>query len=358
MRAYSSKYRFVWAFAAIVLAACGGDTGDASVPEPPLATPVFEHDGLDGAVVQHLYSHGDRLFAATQDGLYGKFLGQNVWVSLGLSGLQIQGFAIVDDQHWIAATFPTAQLFVDPKLYETVNGGGNWLQVENDFGPGETQSEAMMALLYDQETKRLFATGLNTLASSADYGRTWLLLDGQWGSTSVLQALDLNSMTQQIWLGGQNAIEGPILRQYDLNTFETVAFAGLFPSPSAIKSATFDPLDPGRVLVAGEGGVLQSADNGNSWTNLLGNVDHRFYFRALLDPQNSNIIYTAGWTKTDMPQPLILEVSRNRGTSWERHQMAAPDLFGGVWSMLATTENNRTVLYLGLNRGGIVRVRL
>jgi photosystem II stability/assembly factor-like uncharacterized protein len=343
-----------------VLAACGADTGDSArpVPEPPLAAPVFEHDGLDGAVIRHLYRHGDRLFAATQDGVYGKYLDQNAWVDLGLSGLHIQALAVVDDQHWIASTFPTDQQFVDPKLYETVNGGGNWLEVENDFGSGATQSEAIMALLYDQETQRLFATGFNALASSADYGRTWLLLDGQWDSTSILQALDLNSMTQQIWLGGQNGIEESILRQYDLNTFETAVFTRLFPSPSSVKSTTFDASDPDRVLVAGEGGVLQSSDNGHSWVNLLGDVDHRFYFRALLDPQNSNIIYTAGWTKTDKPQPLILEVSRNRGTSWERHQMAAPDFFGGVWSMLATTEKNRTVLYLGLDRGGIVRVRL
>ena len=58
-----------------------------------------------------------------------------------------------------------------------------------------------------------------------------------------------------------------------------------------------------------------------------------------------------------MPQPLILEILRNRGLSWEQHQFAFPDIFGGVWSLNATTENNRIALYLGLYRGGIVKLR-
>ncbi|MBT8132253.1 MAG: hypothetical protein KJO35_08285 [Gammaproteobacteria bacterium] len=80
---------------------------------------------------------------------------------------------------------------------------------------------------------------------------------------------------------------------------------------------------------------------------------------VVLDPQNANIIYTAGWDKEfDIPQPLILEISRNRGTTWEQHQLDDPNLFGGVSSILATQENNRSVLYLGLHRGGIFRVPL
>ncbi len=350
---------FALAISLVLISACGGGSEESPFPLPPPVSPAFEPDGLDGSVVRHIYRHDGRLFAATHDGLYGKSVGADMWIGLGLEGLQIQGLAIIDDQHWLAATFPSNQPFVDPRLYETVNGGANWLQVANDFGPGATQSEAMLALLYDHAGQQLFATGFNALAMSDDFGRSWLLLDGEWDQASTLEALDLNPLARQVWIGGQNSIEEMALRRYDLASSETAMFTRLLPSPSSIKGTTFDPTDPDRILVAGEGGVLQSFDNGASWNNLLGDVDHRFYFRALLDPQDTNVIYTAGWDKEfDIPQPLILEISRNRGVSWEQHQLDDPNLFGGVWSMLGTRENGRTVLYLGLYRGGIIRVRL
>ncbi len=203
------------------------------------------------------------------------------------------------------------------------------------------------------------AGSAGALAGSADFGRTWELLDGSWDTLSTLSALSLNPLTRQVWVGGQNGIEEMVLRRYDLATGASSAFTRLLPSPAVIKGITFDPGDPNRVLASGEGGVLQSLNNGQTWANLLGDVDHRFYFQAALDPQNPNVIYTAGWDKLfDEPQPLILEISRNRGSTWEAHQLNDPALFGGAWCLLAVTENDRTVLYVGLYRGGIVKVLL
>lgn len=81
-----------------------------------------------------------------------------------------------------------------------------------------------------------------------------------------------------------------------------------------------NPLNPDRVIASGEGGILLTLDNGESWTAPLGDVDFRFYFKAVLDPQNSNAIYTASWVKDfDNPQPFVLEVSRDGGRSWSMH---------------------------------------
>lgn len=351
----------VMAFALTIIGGCGGGGGGETAPREPVpGTPVFLREGLDDRIVTHIYQHAERLFATTDDGLYGKPIGRDDWMPLGLEGRFVQDLAIIDDEHWLAAVFAGgANRFLDPRLFETVNGGSNWMEVANDFGGGASQTEGMFALLYDVPSGRLYATGTAALASSDDLGRTWRLLSGGWDTVSgPHEALALNPATQEIWYGGQNAIEELVLHRYDLATMRTETYSRLMPSPSVVKGITFDERNGDRLLVSGEGGILQSLDNGDTWTNLLPDVDSRFYFQTAMDPQDSRIIYTAGWTKLfDEPQPLILEISRDSGASWEQHQLDDPALFGGAWSIRAVTENGRTVIYVGLYRGGIVKVR-
>lgn len=125
----------------------------------------------------------------------------------------------------------------------------------------------------------------------------------------------------QIWYGGRNAIEQMELRRVDLASGVITEFPGfLLPPPATIEGITMDPLNPDRVIASGEGGILLTLDNGESWTAPLGDVDFRFYCKAALDPQNSNAIYTASWVKDlDNPQPFVLEVSRDGGRSWSMH---------------------------------------
>ena len=268
--------------------------------------------------------------------------------------------AFIDDQRWLAATFASgANPFLEPQLFETVNGGSNWQEVSNNFGGQMQQSEGMFALAYDSDSQQLFATGSASLARSTDFGRNWELLDGIWDALSQpLEALQFNAARNQVWFGGQNAIEQMTLSRYDLNTGQTASYPGLLPSPATIKGITLDPNNADRILASGEGGVLLTVNNGGAWIVILPNEESRFYFETALDPQNSRVIYTAGWDKIfDEPQPLIFEVSRDGGASWEMHEFDDPQLFGGVWSVLATTENGSSVVYLGLYRGGIMKVR-
>lgn len=346
---------------ALLLAACGGGGSNGGLPGPEPEVPVFEHEGLTGRIVNRLYSRSDRVYAATDNGLFSKPVGLSTWSPTGLSGLRIADIAFVDDTHWLATVFATgANPFLDPRLFETLDGGIVWSEVANNFGGGANQSEGIYALLYDAVDQRLYGTGTSALASSDDFGRSWQLRDGFWDVVSgTLDALALNLATRQIWLGGQNAIEEMELRRYDLTTMDVVRYDRLLPSPATIKGISFDPANGARALASGEGGVLQTTDNGGSWMNLLPGVGSRFYFGTAFDPASSATIYTAGWDKIfDDPQPLILEISRNGGSSWQQHAFDDPQLFGGVWSILATTENNQTVVYLGLYRGGIMKVRI
>ena len=150
-----------------------------------------------------------------------------------------------------------------------------------------------------------------------------------------------------------------MLRRYDPSSGESVLMSRLLPSPSTIKGITFDASNSDRILASGEGGILESLDNGANWENLLGDVDFRFYFRVVLDPEDGRTLYTAGWDKIfEEPQPLIVEVSRNDGATWEKHNLDNPELFGGVWSLMAVSEDARTVIYAGLYKGGVMKILL
>lgn len=345
-----------------LLAGCGGGGGDGD-PPPPAGGPEFRHEGLSGLTVLRIYQSGDRLIAASDDGVFGKPIGDGAWQRMGLQGYQVQDLAILTDQHMLAtAVFePDPIVFQDPRLYETVNGGANWLPVDNDFGGGFSENIGIWALHYDAADGRLYATGQDALAVSEDIGRSWQLLSGWWdGFSPGNDALALGLGTGDVWYGGQNALEQMVLRRYDPGNDETTNFDGfLLPPPATIKGITIDPTRPGRILASGEGGILQTFNNGQSWERPLGDVNFRFYFQTALDPADSRIIYTAGWTKEfERPQPLIIEVSADLGTSWSSYALDDPDLFGGAWSLRAVTEGGRTVLYAGLFRGGIMKVVL
>ncbi len=278
-----------------LVSACGG--GSTPVIEPPPPPPpqaTFIHEGLEKLTVRRIRQHGDRLFAGTDAGLFSKPIGQDSWQTLGLDDSNIRDIGIIDNEHWLVAVSDTGTVpNVNPRLLETVNGGSNWLEVDNDFGG--PAPEGMHALHYDSDNQRLYATGADALAVSDDVGRSWRLIDGIWDDLSPpLEALGLNDPRDQVWVGGQNAIGEMVLRRFDLETGESTSFVRILPSPATIKGVTFDPGDPDRILASGEGGILQSLDNGDSWTNLLGDVDSRFYFQAVLDPEDSQVIYTAG----------------------------------------------------------------
>lgn len=316
----------------------------------------FDHDGLDGHVITRLYQHGDRTYAATDQGLYFKTLGGQ-WQSTGLSQGEVLDLAIIDADHHIASVRDTTAGIFNDALLETTDGGQNWHSVEHNFG-GET-AETLYGLYYDSYNNALYATGVQVLAVSYDDGRSWELLSGAWGSFSQPNHIvKHNPATNEIWYGGQNAIEQMVLRRYSLDTQEEQSFPDLLPAPSVIYGIQFDPENERGVYVSGEGGVLKTEDNGEEWTTLIGDVDYRFYFDIALDPVDPRTLYTGGWDKMDVtvPQPLILEVSTDDGDTWTEHRHPDDTLLGGVRSILATTEDEETVVYLGLYGGGVMRV--
>ncbi len=182
---------------------------------------------------------------------------------------------------------------------------------------------------------------------------------GQWDSFGQpKRALAINPRTTDVWFGGQNSFEELTLYVLKAGANIPEQFNNLMPAPSVAKAIRFAPDNPRRVLVAGEGGIVQTLNGGTSWQRLFAD-DHNFYFDVLQDPTRSNRWVTARWLKNwDQPQRLHLRISEDDGATWQSVEFNEPNLFGGTWAMAAAVEEGTSVFYLGLYRGGIVRVQV
>ncbi|WP_214000861.1 hypothetical protein [Arsukibacterium sp.] len=348
----------------LLVSACGGSSSSAGQePPPPPVSPTppvsLSYQGLDGLIINKLYQHSGVLVAASDDGVY-RQASNGSWAAAGLAGYEVMAMSLLTEQHWLASSVQSgADDMPDYVLFETFNGGNDWHEVDYQFGQAGDK-EAIYALLFDAAEQLVYATGIDVLASSTDMGQTWKTLYGDFGGfgqpkTALTQSAD----GQTIWYGGQGAIENGVFYQYDVASSEAVLHSDLFPNPSSIKAIRYAPDDPQTVYVSAEGGIIRSTDHGQSWQALLDNVNFRFYFDLIIDPDNPERIYTAGWAKNfTEPQPLIVEWTDDGGENWQQYEYPEQAFFGGVRSMILVEENQQQVIYFGLFKGGIMRMPL
>jgi len=319
---------------------------------------TFDYSGLENRIINELSTSAAGIMAATDQGLYMKTESLNSlepdnWESVGLAAKNIRTFVEIDEDLWLVVE-NTQSSFL---LYQSENQGETWMEVENNFG-GEYEQH-INDLEYVAETQMLYAVGYGVLAESADMGHTWTPIIGDWDwLASGLDFVEKNPEANELWIGGQNAIEGFILYKYNLDSKEETLYMNLVEMPSTAKSILFDKNDPDHVIVGAEGGIISTEDGGDNWELLKD--DHqssKFYFGLARDEFKPEILYTAGWLKDfDHPQKLILLNSPDNGSTWQEIIHPDDELFGGVYDMLSTVEDGKQVLYLGLYKGGVFRV--
>lgn len=335
------------------LPGCGGGSPD----EPADPVPKFTADGLEGRIVRKLHPGPAGLVAATDDSAWRR--GAAGWVSLGLPGLYVQDIAALTPLHFLASVRAPAGA-APGRLVESSDGGASWQDVAHDFG-GPGTPEFIQALYDDAPAGRLLALGADALAVSHDHGRHWELLAGQWHAfAGGKDALAVEPASGDVWFGGQDAIETLDLKRRRAAGGAIDHYSGLLPSPSTVKGIRFAMGEPNRVLVAGEGGIAQTRDDGATWQTLLLHPDYRFHFDVLQDPARPRRLVSASWKKDyEQPQPLVVVVSEDDGATWRTIEHPDRQLFGGAWSLASQPDaQGRSAFYFGLYKGGVMRMTL
>jgi photosystem II stability/assembly factor-like uncharacterized protein len=335
---------------ACVLGLCACQENEPVTPECLQVS--FRSLGLEYAIVNELELRENKLYAATDDGLYVKDLTATAdWMSLGLQGKNVKTLVFLENNTLLAATsMPEQEEYL---LYKSTNGGQDWQLTATNYGNGSP--EPINDFAFDEQKNILYASGWNVVARSEDMGSSWTPIYGAWQSMATgLSVVAINPATGDLWAGGQNAIEGFTLAKQDAQDGQWQEWQTLLPSPSTAKSIAFSATNPQRILVGGEDGIIMTTDGGQHWSTIKSDHTARFYFGLEFDQKIPERVYAASWVKNfHDPQPLTISISEDAGASWAEYIYPSTTLFGGVWSMVQKSENTQTHLYLGLYKGGV-----
>ncbi|PSR53406.1 hypothetical protein AHMF7605_07625 [Adhaeribacter arboris] len=331
---------------------------DSEIENPAKKSITFKPIGLSNRIVYELTVQDNKLYAATDNGVFVKSLSASSnWQELGLQGQMVKTILFIPDGTCLVSVSNPAK--EEHQLYKAENNTFNFQQVNTNFGG--TEPEPINNMAFNPATNEILGVGYNVVAKSTDKGTTWTPIYGDWHYlASGLDFVQLNQKNGDIWAGGQNGIEGFNLVQFSKASNTWQNWTNLIESPSTAKDIAFDKNNAKRLIIGGEDGIIKTEDNGTTWTTIKHEPHSaRFYFGVDFDLDNSNKIYAASWLKNfSDPQPLLLYISENAGTTWKEYKYKDDSLFGGVWDMVQVKEGEKTKLYLGLYKGGVFEVTI
>lgn len=365
------------AVTALLLSACLGSSSNPvdppepsnPDPEPPITGDIirYHHLGLDTFAVESLYQAGDSVWAAGAGGIY---------VSRNLEALnqdqanwqlQLAGFHFSYITGFDATTLFAIGVPENPglnELYRSTDSGANWTEVKHDFAnANDVEQSSMTRLLADQATGYLYAVGADLLAISYNQGENWEPLHGEPGFIARNFSLSLNSQYNDLWWGGQDAVERMTMNRFSLNDQAHTHWQALFPSPATVEDIVFDRTNPDRVLFGAEGGIALSENYGLDWDAVITDDHAAFYMAIEQSSRYPEVWYSARWEKLNEQHPLMFEYSTDRGYSWQRSTHPQRAGHDGVRDMvlLQNAQDGQDILWLGLQSGtweggGVMRV--
>lgn len=343
----------------IFLGACQKDRTTPREEEPDTLNVSFAAAGLEGKTVNELAFIEDNLYAATNQGLYRSSFDDD-WTLIGFADEFVAQIEIVTANKIFCSVFDDSTLVVS-RLYITTNEGETWSPVRNNFG-GE-DSQPMFSLKYDTRTNRLIAGGYAVVAASADEGRSWTPIFGNWNDFGKsIHIIDINESNANLWVGGQNGLEQQIVVQLDGDDLLVNQWTSLIPAPSTAEVFAFSPSIPEQILIGCENGILFTDNGGLNWSNIYADENAgagRFYFGLAYDPTAPQRIVAASWDKNvNTPQPILLHITDDNGANWTVKSFDLEDFYGGTRDMLIRVEDGKTVAYLGLDKGGVYKVAI
>lgn len=355
----------------LALSGCLGSStppAEPDDPEPPITGDIirFNHLGLSDVAVEALWVGDAGIWVGGDQGVFfsahldAMNAAQANWQHQleDLHIVEITGFH-GDDIYAIGIESPEKPSV----LLRSVDQGGTWDRVEHNFGGTDDVDWSNLQVLFaDNDTGYLYGAGQQAIAVSYDHGRQWELVAGDWGTMASSAALAKHPFHNDLWLGGQNAIEESTLVRHSLSQQSSTYWTGLFPAPSVNQAVAFDAVNPDRILVGAEGGIIGTDNYGSDWQYLLEDEDYSFFFDLIQSPIEPDVWYSARWRKGVEPHQLEFVYSTNQGVDWQTRTHPATDENFGVRSMaLVANDETGDVIWAGLQSGawsggGVMRI--
>lgn len=323
---------------------------------------TLESYGLAGRVIHELDATQNTLIATTDDGIYYKEFSAQCWSQSNLKSTNVEAIVRINSTTLICSTTQSLSDYSNGQLHKSTDNGKTWSLLTNNFTSNNSR-QYISCLAYNPNSNTLYAGGLGVIAISNDGGSNWTLVYGDWNAISkYCGAIAINSANNEVWVSGQNALEMQVIIRLDEKGQILNEWINVLPAPSVGEKIIFKKGSTTSLLMGCEDGILLTNDNGLNWENIyhVPNQLGRFYFGLVYDEINPNRIIAASWDKNfDFPQSLMLHISENNGQTWRivttKDIPEFSSLFGGVRTMFQRKENGKTVLYLGLWKGGVYK---
>lgn len=209
--------------------------------------------------------------------------------------------------------------------------------------------EKVKVLAYTEDGKNGFLAGTDKgLYRSYDLAKGWEKISfGEGISDNIFVVHTTPQQPKTIWVG--TSVSGVIVSHDDGETWEKISGKQAPPENVPISSIVVDPKNPENIYVGTSQTLYLSRDGGKNWTRRGGNLPLGNYTSILINPNNSDEVYTSSALESDGG----IYFSNDAGWTWRR--MDSKDLklpSHRVWA-LAFDPNDSNRIFAGTHSSGV-----
>ena len=311
--------------------------------------------GLAGPNLRDLQLHGERLYGASDSGLFVRnaAAADTVWTRIGFEGDVVWAFDVVSSDTLVAVVLEgNGEPGQHQRLFRSIDGGETWHRIAENLEEDAPEERFGFIRHLPGSVEVLFAGGHGSLTKSEDGGETWRAVFGGWDASGMgvhFIAFD-PAHPETMWSGGESTIFWPFLLESTDggdNWDEVSIFLG---GDNAIYSMEIDP--GGRLYIGAEGSVLKSDDGGATWETILAPDTYEYFFGIGISKTNPSRLYAAGM-RNALDQKLTLYISDNAGESWTTAVHGEESTWLGVEHFAMQSGAGFDTLYLGTRYDGV-----
>jgi len=217
---------------------------------------------------------------------------ENCWSTNGPYDARVMAIAIHPDnnQHIYIGT-------VESGIYQTFNGGEEWLHIDSDILPNNIRVIA----IHPTGPDTMYASTTQGLYKSINAGQSWELIYFPCGWQFEIRALIIHPTQPNIML-----VSGPVLSGINYRSTDGgQVWEELNAPPVSLSKFVIDPVEDNIVYFSSTAAsprrlVFKSEDYGESWTNIHNNLSSTMLALGLaVDPINNQTLYICGRDLTE-----------------------------------------------------------